>query len=217
MSPANEFDPGIAGDGCGCSERPQVRWLVNRVKSVQGDNVGFNTGNGEKLSYSQAADQAWLRLTAFLSILMIYGVILRSHPVDHSGAPIKTFAPLRQSAASNRSWKSGKSVRAPEPPPSKRSSFASKHSLISTKKRKPTIKDRYLRQYNIQSKGNHFPSVRLLLFDVRLTDVWEDRRRRRQWVMWGGFILAILFTAILASIVVAIFTRCSCHLNQIMI
>ena len=30
---------------------------------VQGDRLGFNTGNGEKLSYSQAAGLAWLCLT----------------------------------------------------------------------------------------------------------------------------------------------------------
>ena len=37
---------------------------------VQGDFVGFNIGNGEKLSYSQAVGLAWLCLAAvnFLSI-----------------------------------------------------------------------------------------------------------------------------------------------------
>ena len=30
---------------------------------IQGDYIGFNTGNGEKLTYSQAAGLAWLCLS----------------------------------------------------------------------------------------------------------------------------------------------------------
>ena len=49
---------------------------------------------------------------------------------------------------------------------------------------------------------------------LRLTDIWDDRRKRRQWLMWGGFILALLLTAILALIVIALFTGCSLQLSH---
>ena len=43
------------------------------LSGVQDDFVGFNTGNGEKLSYSQGAGLAWLCL-AVAYILYISGV-----------------------------------------------------------------------------------------------------------------------------------------------
>ena len=41
---------------------------INTVPIVQGDYAGFNTGNGEKLSYSQAACLAWLCLAVTLYV-----------------------------------------------------------------------------------------------------------------------------------------------------
>ena len=46
--------------------------------SVQGDYVGFNSGNGEKLSYNQE----WLCLAAAKFLSIFWCRILHSRPVD---------------------------------------------------------------------------------------------------------------------------------------
>ena len=53
----------------------ELKPLHVRVR-IQGGFIGFKTGNGEKLSFSQSADLAWFSPFPVL--------ILRSHPVQHS-------------------------------------------------------------------------------------------------------------------------------------
>ena len=51
---------GRVGEGqIGQVKAPYVAMALKLGQFVQGDYVGFNTGNGEKLSYNQAAGLAW--------------------------------------------------------------------------------------------------------------------------------------------------------------
>ena len=56
FSPHTMVLTGCIGDGVTAAALKP--FFVSLLKYVQGDYIGFNTGNGEKLSYSQAAGLA---------------------------------------------------------------------------------------------------------------------------------------------------------------